>query len=248
MSLSMPCLPNSFQSRIHFLPAVYHHNWFLPLTASAPALSEMTVQDVLETQSLQLLERSCENFAPIQNNKKRLIISILGLFFGRDTQEKSGPWDLLNRQLVRLKGIFIYALPREQLSVSGLSVSFWQKAHFEQCTSACTLVLLSVSQLWHEFNILWCVIPPCYQPHRHCCCALLLLHSRFRNTTQVPKPRADSAAALRCRTRLLRPRGHAGSSHPARHNLPGSLKTNCRWKYWKEEKKQQTTMNKGGRF
>ena len=109
MSLSTPCLPNSFQSRTHLLPAVYHHNWFLPLTASAPALSEMTVRDVLETQSLQLLERSCENFVPIQNKKKeRLVISILGLLFGRDTWEKSGPWDLLNHRLIRLQGVFIH--------------------------------------------------------------------------------------------------------------------------------------------
>lgn len=125
MSLSTPCLPSRFQSGIHFLPAVYHRNWFLLLTASAPALSEMTVQDVLETQSLQLLERSCENFAPIQNNKKRLIISIWVILWQRYLRKE---WVLRSRNhsLIRLKGIFT---GREQLSVFDLSKLASGKRH-----------------------------------------------------------------------------------------------------------------------
>lgn len=51
------------------LPVVYHHNWFLPSKVSVPVLNEMTVQDVLETQSLQLPEYSCENSVPIPKTK-----------------------------------------------------------------------------------------------------------------------------------------------------------------------------------
>lgn len=60
------------------------------MTASAPALSEMTVQDVLETQSLLLLERSCENFAPIQNNREKLTISIWGYSLAEVPEERVG--------------------------------------------------------------------------------------------------------------------------------------------------------------
>lgn len=132
------------QSSIHFLPAVYHHNWFLPLTASAPALSEMTVQDVLETQSLLLLERSCENFAPIQNNKERLIISIWGYSLAEAPEERVG-LEIPEPQPYQTNG---HLYRREQLCVFDLSHLASGKRHLwtvHSCLCACT----PCSLLWH---------------------------------------------------------------------------------------------------
>lgn len=79
----------------------------------------MTAQDVLETQSLQLLERNCENFAPIQNNKKRrLVISILELFLGRHLRKEQA-MRALKPQPYQTEG-HLYAFYVEQLSLFDL--------------------------------------------------------------------------------------------------------------------------------